>query len=1058
MNMRNVEDIYPLSPMQQLMLMQSLSEAQSGLLFEQLLCTLQGTLRPALLQRAWQLLIERHAMLRTAFLWEGLQQPLQVVRQQVRLPWTLHDWRGQSPDAQQRQLEHLLEADRTQEFQPTQAPLLRLTLIQIADDRSWFVWSRHHILLDGWSGSLLLKELFALYDRLCAGQPTDLPPARPFRDYIAWLQQQDPTEAEHFWRQRLQGFCLPTPIAIAAAPERQPATAPGYAEEQFSLPEATRAALNTFSRQQQLTLTTLIAGAWALLLSRYSGQRDVVFGSTVSGRPARLEGIETMIGQFINNLPIRVAVPPEAPLLPWLHTLQENELHARQYEHIPLPQIQQWSDVPAGMRLFESILIVNYVDEQALKGISSSLELLDMRILTWTNFPLALLVVLGNPITLRIKYDSRRFAADSISMLADHFTRLLAQMTHDPQQHLGDIALLKEQEQHTLLHDWNSRRLDYDQQCCLHHIVEAQAAQSPAALAVLAGQQSLTYHELNQQASQAALLLQAQGITPGDTVALSMDHTPQLLVGLLAVLKAGGAVLPLDPHAPLQRILALLSLAGARLLLTRRELAAQLPDLPVQVICLDSEAMLQTGATSTEQAAERDAAQPAYQLPVSLPTGHPGLITLEHRALVHMLAAQRAAFPLPPGSRLLLAALPELESALFEIGLAWSAGAALCLDARASWLHDAELQRIAQHYDLTHLTLPASALPGLSAGTVANRHLLLLHDVALPAGAEEILSAAASCAVVYGLAEAAICATTATWQPGNSPRTIGRPVGNTTAYLLDSALQLVPVGMPGDLYIGGDSLARGYLHQPALTDERFVPHPYSAEPGARLYRTGGRARYLPDGRLELLGRSDRQISIRGLRIEPAEIEHALLQHPAVERAVVVGGEQDAASQQLTAYIVGASGQTPASDDLSNSLHRTLPAAMLPTSFVTLEHLPLLPDGTIAYHALPTTRSNRPDLATGYVAPESEIEHMLADIWQELLGIRQVGIHDNFFALGGNSLHATQIVARLRDLFPLELPLPILFEHATISQLAAKLEDMLLARLEAMTEEEARSLV
>ncbi|MFP4436430.1 MAG: condensation domain-containing protein [Chloroflexaceae bacterium] len=1058
MKMRNVEDIYPLSPMQQLMLMQSLTETQAGLLFEQLLCTLQGAIQPELLQQAWHLLIERHAMLRTAFLWEGLEQPLQVVRRQVNLPWTVHDWRDQSPDAQQAELERLLEADRAQDFHLGQAPLLRITLIRIADDLSWFVWSRHHILLDGWSGSLLLKELFELYDTLYADQPMHPPVARPFRNYIAWLQQQDQAEAEQFWRQRLQGFRRPTPISIEAVPEQRATLPAGYAEEAYALPEATTTALHQLSRRQQITLTTLIEGAWGLLLSLYSGQRDIIFGGTVSGRPANLAGVETMIGQFINNLPIRVQISPETVLLAWLRELQASELQARQYEHIPLPQIQQWSEVPPGLRLFESIVIVNYVDEAALKGISRNLELRDMRPMTWTNFPLTLLVVLGNPITLRIKYDRRRFPVAGISMIARHFTRLLEQITHNPQQRLGDMSLLTEQERQTLLIDWNSRRLEYDREHRLHHLVAAHAARTPDAPAVLAGEQQLTYDDLNRRADQVAQSIQARGVVPGTTVALYMDHTPELLIGLLALLKAGCAVLPLDPHTPPERIAALLTLAQAGLLLTRSELAAHLHDLTAQIICLDSEAELHPDRYSAAALPATNATHPAYQVPISLPTGQPGLVTLDHGALAHLVAARQATFALPPTSRVLLVSPPGLASALFELCLAWSAGAALCLDPQASWLLDAELQRIAQQYALTHLTLPVSALPGLSAATVAARQLILLHDTPITVKDEAILSAAASCVVVYGTLETATLTSAFTWQPGTAPRTIGYPVGNTSVYVLDPALQPVPIGIPGDLYIGGDSLAHGYVNHPDLTDARFVPHPYNADPNARLYRTGDRARYLPDGRLELLGRNDRQMNIRGVRIEPAEIEQALEQHPAIERAVVVAGEQETGSRQLLAYFVAHNGNPPAADELHTHLRRTLHAAMLPTTFLPLERLPLLPDGSIDYQALPAARGSRPDLATDYVAPASEIEHLLADIWQELLGIRQIGIHDNFFALGGNSLHATQMISRMRELFPLELPLHTLFEHATISRLAAQLETLLLEKLEAMSEEEARNLV
>jgi amino acid adenylation domain-containing protein len=537
-----------------------------------------------------------------------------------------------------------------------------------------------------------------------------------------------------------------------------------------------------------------------------------------------------------------------------------------------------------------------------------------------------------------------------------------------------------------------------------------------------------------------------------------MDHTPELLIGLLALLKAGCAVLPLDPHAPPERIAALLALAQADLLLTRPELAAHLHDLPAQVICLDSEAALQPDECSTAALPASDAAHPAYQVPISLPTGQPGLVTLDHGALAHLVAVQQATFALQPTSRVLLISPPGLASALFELCLAWSAGAALCLDPQASWLLDTELQRIAQQYALTHLTLPASALPGLSAATVAARQLILLHDAPVTGTVEQVLSAAASCVVVYGTPETATLTSAFTWQPGTAPHTIGYPVGNTSAYVLDPALQPAPIGVPGDLYIGGESLAQGYVNNSALTDVRFVPHLHNEDPNARLYRTGDRARYLPDGRLELLGRSDRQMNIRGVRIEPAEIEHALEQHPAIERAVVVVGERETGSWQLLAYLVAHNGTPPAADELHTSLRRTLHAAMLPTSFLPLERLPLLPDGSIDYQALPAARGSRPDLATDYVAPASEVEHLLAEIWQELLGIRQVGIHDNFFALGGNSLHATQMISRLRELFPLELPLHTLFEHATISRLAAQLETLLLEKLEAMSEEEARNLV
>jgi surfactin family lipopeptide synthetase C len=594
MSVRDIEDIYPLAPMQQGMLFHSLYAPESGVYFEQTSWTLRGDLDVSAFERAWQRVVDRHPILRTAFVWEDLDEALQVLYRGVELPLEQRDWRGLTQAEQQQQREAFLLADREQGFELSEAPLMRLALLRTAEEVYDFVWSHHHLLLDGWSQPVLFQEVLALYQAFRAGQDISLPASRPYRDYIAWLQQQDMERAQAFWRRTLQGFVAPTPLAVDAtpAPGDLGAAEQDYVIQRGLLPSKLTTALQELTRQYGLTLNTVMQGAWALLLSRYSGETDVVFGATVSGRPADLPGAESMVGLFINTLPMRVPVWPEAPVLSWLQELQTRQAELRQYEYSPLVEIQGWSKVPRGLPLFESLLVFeNYPVDDAVRDATQEMVLaIDRgRSFTRTNYPLTLAISPGREIGLEIAYDCRRFDAPTITRLLGHYRTLLEGIVADPQRHVSTLPLLTQAEQGQLLVEWNTTQAEYPADRCVHEWFEAQVEQTPNALALVFQDRRLTYRELNQRANQLAHYVQKQGVGPETLVGLCVERSPEMVVGLLGVLKAGAAYLPLDPDSPPERLAFILKDAQVPLLLTQEHLLERLPPFEAQVLRLDSD-------------------------------------------------------------------------------------------------------------------------------------------------------------------------------------------------------------------------------------------------------------------------------------------------------------------------------------------------------------------------------------------------------------------------------------------------------------------------------------
>ncbi|HEX8651125.1 MAG TPA: non-ribosomal peptide synthase/polyketide synthase [Pyrinomonadaceae bacterium] len=1047
-----IEDIYPLSPMQHGMLFHSLYAPESGVYVEQLSFILRKRLNVTAFKRAWQQVVDRHLILRTSLVWDELDDPLQVVHRSVRLSWEQHDWRGLSETERQERLEIFLEEDRRRGFDLSTAPLMRLTLIRIGEGAYQMVWSHHHLLLDGWCLSLLLKEVFAFYEAFSLGQDLRLKRSRPYRDYIAWLRQQNLSQAETFWREALKGFTAPTPLVVdrVASDSSEPETIHG--EQQVRLSADATARLQRLSRASQLTLNTLVQGAWALLLARYSGEEDVVFGSTVSGRPAALAGVEEMVGLFINTLPVRAQVAPADSLLSWLKKLQAWQTELRQYEYSPLVEVQGWSEVPRGLPLFESILVFeNYpVDASALKR-GGDLEVRQIRSFERTNYPLAVMVAPGSELLLKILYDGSRFDGDTISRMLGHFQTLLEGIVAAPEARLSSLPLLTEAERSQLLYEWNDTDADYPRDQCIHQLFEAQTERAPDSIAVIFGEKQLTYRELNCRANQLAHHLRALGVGPESHVGILLERSVEMVVGLLGILKAGGAYVPLDPTYPKQRLTFMLEDAQVPVLLTQQARLKDLPEHGARTVCLDADWSLISQESALNPVNETRPDNLAYLIYTSGSTGKPKGVAIPHEA-VNRLVFNTNYVKLEAYDRVAQVSNASFDAATFEIWGALLHGAQLIGITTDVALSPRSFGAQLWGYGISVLFLTTALFNQVASEAAwafkTLRTLLFGGEAVDPKWVQTVLTHGRPERLlhVYGPTEST---TFTSWHlveevAEGTTIPIGRPLTNTQIYLLDEHLQPVPIGIPGELYIGGNGLARGYLNRPELTASRFLPHPWSREPGARLYRTGDLARYLPGGEIEFVGRLDHQVKIRGFRIELEEIEAVLSEHEAVRETVVVARDSIGGEKRLVAYVIGHCEQKVATSDLRRYLKERLPEHMVPSAFVVLDALPLTPNGKVNRRALPVPERTRPLLEDAFIAPHSLVEDMLAGIWAQVLDLEQIGIHDNFFELGGHSLTATQVMSRLREAFQIEMPLRKLFESPTVAGLTKSIEEARLA--------------
>ena len=1038
-NARDIEDVYPLTPLQQGILFHALYAPKSGIYVEQLSCTLQGPLDVATFTAAWQEVVTSHQVLRSSFLWEGVDAPLQVVHAQAALRVEKQDWRDLAADEQARHWAAYLAADREAGFDFARAPLMRLALMRSATDRWFFLWSHHHVLLDGWSFALILKDVFATYEAMVRGEMPQLRSSRAYRDYLLWLSGQDMVPAEAFWRRSLAGFRSPTPLPFPSSTNRiSSCSGDQYPKACLTLSAQMTEAIEDFSRRQQVTLNTLVQGAWAILLSRYSGERDVVFGVTVSGRPAELAGVEAMVGLFINTLPLRVLVPLDAKVEDWLRGLFAQNLELRHYEHTPLVDIQGWSEVPRGEPLFASLLVFeNYPVDRSLSGSMGNVEIGESSAQEQTNYPLTISAASGAAMELRISYDPKRFSEDAVTRMLGHFSCLLGGIAAAPEARLGDLPLLTREERHRQVVDWNATTSVFRSDACLHELFAEQVARTPDFTAISFEERRLSYAQLNARSNQLAHYLRDLGVGADQLVGLCCERSLEMVIGILAILKAGGAYLPLDPNNPEERLTFMVADAAPRLILTQERFLQSLPQ-NVERFCLDKEWGKIVGASIHNPANITAPLDLAYVMYTSGSTGKPKGVAVTHRGVVNRLEWMHGYLGLSEADVVLQKTPYSFDVSVWEFFSSLLTGGRLVIAQPGDHQDPMRLKGIIEHECVTIVHFVPSMLqaflnlPDLPALSTI-RHVVCSGEV-LSAGLRDQFYARQTAELhnLYGPTETSIEVTAYACRRGAPEASvpIGRPIWNTEIYLLDEELNPVPLNVAGEVYIGGVGLARGYFGRPDLTAERFIPDPAGALRGGRLYRTGDLARYRADGNVEYLGRIDHQVKICGFRIELGEIEAILARQPGVHGAVVVAREDASGDKVLVAYVVG-DGELEA---LQAGLRQHLPEYMVPSAFIRLESLPLTSNGKINRNVLPPPGAGANPVAR-YTAPRNAVEEILAGIWADVLGLERVGIDENFFEIGGHSLTATRVVSRIRRDLGADAAVRGLFEAPTIAELA-----------------------
>jgi len=1034
-----IQERYPLTPLQHGMLLRTLLAPASGVNVQQVLCRFREPLDADRLERAWRRVVARHDVLRTRFRWDDVPEPVQEVVPGVEVEMARHDGAGLAPAEREGALACYLAEDRARGFDLAEAPAMRLALFHGAgDDEHVLVWSVHHVLLDAWSLARVLGEVLALCDSGVDGAETSPPARRPFRDHVRWLRERDAAADEAYWTGLLGGLEAPVPVRPIRSAPRDPRAEPHFGVREIRLSPAADAALRDLRRDRGVFVNTVVQGAWALLLGRYTGSREVVFGTVRSGRAAGVEGAEGMVGLLINTVPVRVPLPPEARIVDWLGEIGARSAGLAAHQHAALTDIQRWSGLPQGAPLFDTF--VNY-QRQPFDAPFRAMEGRGVRMLEHPGYPLALSVDAEAPLRACIHYDADLFDAAAVDRMLGHFARLLEEMVADPERSLGALDPLDAAERVRVVDAWNRTEVEYPADRCIHALFEAQAARTPDAVAVTFEDRSLTYTQLNARANRIAHHLRRRGVGPEVRVGLFLERGLDIVPAILGVLKAGGAYVPLDPGYPADRVAFALRDAGVPAVLSQDSLRETLPVQDgIEVISLNAAAAEIAAESAENPGTGATPGSLAYVIYTSGSTGMPKGALIEHRNVTRLFAATDHWFGFGAQDVWTLFHSTAFDFSVWEIWGALLYGGRLVVVPQTTTRDPEAFHALVQREGVTVLSQTPSAFRQLiraddeRGGELALRAVIFGGEALEPASLREWVDRRGAdrpqLVNMYGITETTVHVTyrliTREDVFGGAGSLIGVRIPDLQLYVCDTALRPLPIGAPGELYVGGAGVARGYLNRPELTALRFIDNPFGA---GKLYRTGDCVRWLADGTLEYMGRLDEQVKIRGFRIELGEIEARLLDHAGVRESAVTVREDTAGDRRIVAYIVGDADAA----SLRAHLRERLPEHMVPSACVAMDALPLTPNGKLDRKALPA-----PEYASdedAYVAPRTLVEEVLARIWRDVLGVDRVGVHDRFFDLGGHSLLATAVVARARALLGAELTVRALFDAPTVEALA-----------------------
>lgn len=1015
---------------------------------------LEGPLQTEALQRALQEIVNRHEILRTTFVGNG-EGPIQVIAVRQILEVPVVQVSAADGLTLEGEIDRLVGQAIRQPFNLARGPVIRALLLRLNPEWHVLALTLHHIVCDTWSLNILLRELAALYEAFAADQRPALPelPVQ-YADFALWQQRHLRGAVLEkqlaYWMRQLEGLTqmleLPTDRPRPAVQTYQ------GAHQAFVLTRSLTDALKALSRRENVTLFMTLLALFKTLLHRCSGQDDIVVGTPVANRTRR--EIEPLIGFFSNTLVLRTQVRSDLPFRQFLGGVRQTALEAYDQQDLPFEKLVETLQPERTLShnpLFQVMLILQNGLPQSLT--MGGLGVSRMEVHTGTaKFDLTLsLFEDSRGLGGELEYNTDIFEAQTAARFLSQFQTLAESVVANPDCPIAELPILSASERRRIVFEWNQTQSDFSRGRCLHELFESQAAATPEAVAVVFQHERLTYRELNARASRMADHLRSVGVGTEVIVGLCVEPSVGMVVGMLGILKAGGVYLPLDPSYPKARLAFALADSQAPVLVTKSKQLARLPDHPARVICLDSleaewaeapAAVLRAESSDPARTCVPAAESLAYVIYTSGSTGKPKGVCITHRNAVALVSWARGVYGPEELQGVLAATSMCFDLSVFEVFVPLSAGGKVIL---AENLFQLPALPAADEVTLIN-SVPSVMAELLRLGKVpASVRTVNLAGEPLPAKLVRQIHENTSAQRVYDLygpTEDTVYSTAALREK-DGPTTIGRPVSNEQVYLLDARLQPVPVGVPGELCLSGEGLGRGYLNRPQLSAEKFIPNPFSAIPGGRLYRTGDLARYLPDGRIEFLGRKDHQIKLRGYRIELGEIEATLLQHPTIRECLPMVQELKAGEKILVAYLVFEENESTDAEALRRFVAERLPVYMVPGAFVFLEALPRTPNGKVDRRALPLPNAGRTGVEARYLAPRTATERILADIWSAVLGIEQIGVHDNFFELGGHSLLVTRVISRVRAAFELEVPIRCLFEAPTIALFAGVLEQLLL---------------
>ncbi len=1094
---KNIQDIYTLTPMQEGMLFHALYDSASAAYFEQVSYRLHGDLDISSVEKSLNYMFERYDILRTAFVHEGVARPVQVVLRNRKADFHYEDF-TQKGDREEKEalIRQFKKKDRERSFDLVKDTLMRVAVIRVTESEYEFIWSHHHILMDGWCTGIMISGFFQAYNAFTEGQVPQMPPVTPYRKYIEWIERQDKKNARNYWAQYLDGYEETTgvPRSQSIRDEAVP-----YKKERLilGLKKDTTEALEKIAADNLVTVNILTQAVWGIVLSKYNNNRDVVFGAVVSGRPPEIDGVETMVGLFINTLPIRVRYEEGENFLNLLERLRNDNADSQPNQYFPLPEIQ--ANTPLKHRLMDHIIVFENFPvekqiedqgkqrdrEQAVQPSQKqafSLKMSNVDSFEQINYDFSLIAVPEERLGIRFEFNGNIYDKEFVERVLHHVHRAFLQIVENPETEIDAITLLSAEEQEQLLHQFNQPMAEETDTATIHQLFQKQVEKTPEAVALIGPnrpwlteedvsaaqveRETLTYRQLNEKANRLAHLLRAKGIGRDSVVAVMVERSFDMIISMLAALKAGGAYLPVDPQYPQQRILAMLADSGIPVLLSKLKVIEEF-DLSLEALRKGDDEGEASGESSRREVLLLDQIEPAlmeeypghnpqlinqpedllYVIYTSGSTGIPKGVMLEHRNLTNLMRFQYEETNID-FSRVLQFTTMSFDVSFQEIFSTLLAGGTLSLIDKETQADILRLLRVVREDHIVTLFLPASFLKFV----MGEEDYIRL----VPEGVRHIVTAGEQVVVSerfrrflkennvtlhnhYGPSETHVV-TALTLEPsGEIPDLppIGKPLPNTPIYIVDRRMQLQPIGVPGELLIGGVQVGRGYWNREDLTAEKFITDPFI--PGQKVYRTGDLSRWLPDGTIEFLGRIDHQVKIRGFRIEPGEIENRLLSSSAVKEAAVITIQREG-EHMLCAYIVP---QEPDNFDVETiryDLEQNLPDYMVPSFFVQMETIPLTPNRKLDKGALPPPDSG--GSGSQYAAPGTETEKQLVAIAAEVLGLDKntYSIDAGFFQLGGHSLKATILSSRVHKLMNAKLPLSQIFKTPTVRAMARFLDE------------------